>query len=94
VNSSENVLEKLEGIIVSYRLGPKTQRPKECIVQFCGVRSANEAARLIGRKVMCPVGKRIIRGKIAGLHGKNGLVKARFRKGVSGKVGTQVKIVG
>jgi len=94
MNSSKNVLEKLEGVIVNYRMGPKAQRPKECVIQFRGVKSANEAARLIGRKVAVTVGKRVIRGKIVAVHGKNGLFRARFRKGVSWQMGTQVRITG
>jgi len=75
-------------------MGPKTQRPKECIIQFSGVKSASDAARLIGRKVAWPVGKRTMRGEIVALHGKNGLVRARFRKGLPGLIGTLVEIIG
>jgi len=84
----------VEGIIVSFRTGPKTQRTKECIIQFSGVKSANEAARLIGRKVAWPFGKRTVRGKVLALHGKNGLIRARFRKGLPGQIGTRVEIIG
>jgi len=94
MNHSKTVLKKLEGTIVNCRRGPKTQRPKEYIIRFSGVKSAKEAARLIGRKVACPVGKRVIKGKIVDLHGKNGLVRARFRKGFSGQFGTRVKMIG
>jgi len=87
--------ESLLGLIVSYRMGPKTQRPKEYILQFLNVKSSSEAARLVGRKVAWPVGERKTRGKIVALHGKRGLVRARFRKGVSGQaLGTQVEIIG
>jgi len=84
----------IEGVIVNYRTGPKTQRSKECIIQFSEVKSANDAARLIGRKVAWPVGKRTLRGKIIALHGKNGLVRARFRKGLPGLIETRVEIIG
>jgi large subunit ribosomal protein L35Ae len=87
--------ESLTGFIVSYRRGPKTQRPREYILQFPGIKSSGEAARLIGRKVAWPVGERKIRGKIMALHGKKGLVRARFRKGVPGQaLGTPVEIIG
>jgi large subunit ribosomal protein L35Ae len=76
-------------------MGPKTQRPKEYILQFPNVKSSSEAARLIGRKVAWPVGERKIRGKILALHGRKGLVRARFRKGVPGQaLGTPVEIIG
>jgi large subunit ribosomal protein L35Ae len=79
---------------VNYRTGPKTQRSKECIIQFSGIKSASSAARLIGRKVAWPVGKRTLRGEIVALHGKKGLVKARFKKGLPGLIGTRVEVIG
>ena len=83
------------GIVVNYTRGPKTQRSKECILEFPGIKSSDEAARLIGRKVAWPVEERKIRGKIVALHGRGGLVRARFRKGLSGlAIGTRVEIIG
>lgn len=87
--------KSLTGIIVSYRRGPRTQNPKECLLRFQGVDSVSEAGRLIGRKVAWPVKKRKCRGKIVRLHGKKGLVRARFRKGVSGQaLGSFIEIIG
>lgn len=87
--------EAIYGLIVGYRTGPKTQRSKECILKFPEVRSRGEAARLMGRKVAWPVGERSVRGKIVGLHGKSGLVRARFRRGVPGQaLGTRIEVIG
>ena len=87
--------KSLTGLIVSYRTGPKTQRPKECILRFSNIKSSREAARLVGRKVAWPAEERKIRGKIVALHGKKGLVRACFRKGVPGRaLGTRVEIIG
>ena len=87
--------ESLTGIIVNYRIGPRTQRSRECILKFVNVRSSSEGARLIGRKITCSVGEHKIRGKIVALHGRRGLVRARFRKGVPGEaLGTRVQIIG
>jgi len=84
-----------QGVIVSCRRGPKTQKPKEYILRFPGIESVSEAARLVGRRVAWPVGKHEAIGKIVMLHGKNGLVRARFRKGVPGQaLGTLVEIIG
>jgi large subunit ribosomal protein L35Ae len=84
-----------EGVIVSCRRGLKTQKPKEYILRFPGIESVSGAARLIGRKVAWPVGKHEARGKIVALHGKNGLVRARFRKGVPGQaLGSLIEIIG
>ncbi|MGB9676439.1 MAG: 50S ribosomal protein L35ae [Candidatus Bathyarchaeales archaeon] len=87
--------QQASGIIVNYRVGPKSQRPKECIIQFSHVKSFSEACRLVGRKVAWKNGKNKIVGKIVALHGKKGLVKARFRRGVPGQaLGTTVELVG
>jgi large subunit ribosomal protein L35Ae len=84
-----------EGVIVSCRRGPKTQKPNEYILRFPGIESVGGAARLLGRKVGWPVGKHQARGKIVALHGKNGLVRARFRKGMPGQaLGSPVEIIG
>jgi large subunit ribosomal protein L35Ae len=94
MSESNAMLKSLRGVIVNYRTGPKTQHPKEYIVQFAGVNSARQAAQLIGRKVAWPVGERKIRGKIVAVHGKNGLVRVRFRKGLPGQTGTHIEIIG
>jgi len=87
--------EEIRGVIVSYRRGPKTQKPKEYLIQFLKVKSAGEAAQLIGRKVAWATRRRKTIGKIVSLHGKNGLVRARFRKGLPGDaLGSTVKLVG
>jgi len=87
-------MEMLRGFIVSYRRGPKTQRPKECLLKFPYIKSFSEASSLIGRKVAWPVGERKCIGKIVAPHGKKGLVRARFRKGVPGEaLGSQVEII-
>jgi len=88
-------LATLYGTIVNYRVGPKTQRPRECLVKFPNVDSAEEASRLIGRRVAWPAEERRIIGKIVATHGTKGLVRVRFRKGVPGQaLGTHVRIVG
>jgi large subunit ribosomal protein L35Ae len=83
------------GVVISHSRGPKTQKPKEYLIQLSGVKSVGEAGQLIGRKVAWPLGERKCLGKIVSLHGKNGLVRARFRKGVPGQaLGSLVEIIG
>jgi len=94
LGESEDMLKTLRGVIVNYRTGPKAQRSKEYIVKFADVKSAKQAARFLGRKVAWPVGKRTIRGKIVAVHGKNGLVRVRFRRGLPGQTGIQIEIIG
>jgi len=87
--------KKNEGVIVSYARGPKTQKPKECILHFPNIESGSEKTHLIGRKVAWPIGKHKTRGKIVAFHGRNDLVRARFKKGVPGQaLGSLVEIVG
>ncbi len=87
--------EELTGIVISYIRGPKTQKPKECLIRFPAVKSVSEAAQLIGRKIAWPAGERKCIGKVVSLHGKKGSVKVRFRKGLPGyALGSRVTIVG
>lgn len=88
-------LKGLKGVIIDYRKGLKTQKSKECLISFSGIETVSEAGRLIGRKVAWPVGERKCRGKIVALHGKKGVVRALFRKGVPGQaLGHHVEIIG
>jgi len=68
---------------------------KECLIQFAHVNSVSLAGQLIGRKVVWKKGKNKLIGKIVSLHGKKGVVRAKFRKGVPGQaLGTTVELVG
>jgi large subunit ribosomal protein L35Ae len=68
---------------------------KECLIQFVHVNSVSLTGQLIGRKVVWKKGKNKLIGKIVGLHGKKGVVRAKFRKGVPGQaLGTTVELVG
>ena len=87
--------QTIQGIIKNYRVGPRTQRSKECIIKFPHVTSVSEASGLVGRKVAWKVEKKKIVGKIVALHGKKGVVRARFRRGLPGQaLGTTVELVG
>jgi len=69
--------------------------PKWCLIQFADADSSSKAGQLIGRKVVVKYGKNDFIGRIMGLHGKKGVVKAKFRKGVPGQaLGTTVELVG
>jgi len=82
------------GTIVNYRIGIGTQNPKECLIQFAHVNSASLAGQLINRKVVWKQGDSKFIGKIVGSHGKKGVVKVKFQKGVPGQaLGTTVELV-
>jgi len=90
------MLSDLEGVIVNYRRGPRTQKSRECLILFSNIRSRREASQLIGRKVAWSDGKNnTIVGTILSPHGNKGLVRVRFRRGLPGQaLGKTVRIVG
>ena len=82
------------GTILNYRTGIRTQNPKQCLIQFAHVNSASLAGQLVNRKVVWKQGASKFIGKIAGSHGKKGVVKVKFQKGLPGQaLGTTVKLV-
>jgi len=74
----------LQGVIRGPRLGMKSFKKHQYLARFDGVSSREEAARLLmGRKVACMISRRSrVIGRVVGLHGKNGVVRIRFRKGL------------
>ena len=82
------------GTIVNYRIGIRTQNPKECLIQFAHATSAALAGQLVNRKVVWKQGDSKLTGKISGIHGKKGVVKVKFQKGLPGQaLGTKVELV-
>ena len=65
-------------------LAQKIRTPKNA---FSSSLTLNHLTRQpnLGRKVAWPVEEHKNKGKIVALHGKNGLVRSRFRKGMLGK---------
>jgi len=82
------------GTIVNYRIGIRTQMPKWCLIQIIGEETVSKAGQLIGRKAVLKYGKNSFIGRIIGLHGKKGVVTAKFRKGIPGQaLGARVEIL-
>jgi len=77
----------MRGLVVNYRGGKHTQYNYQVIIQPENVFSKEEAAKLVGKKVIwkSPRGK-IFVGVITAPHGNNGRVRARFRHGVPGQM--------
>ncbi len=89
------VSQTVYGTIVNYRIGIRTQMPKWCLIQIRGENSVSKPGQLIGRKVILKYGNNKFIGKIMDLHGKKGVVTAKFRRGVPGlAIGTTVEVVG
>jgi large subunit ribosomal protein L35Ae len=83
-----------KGVFRSYRRGKRTQRNKQVLITIEGIDDRNEAASFIGRKVVWsgPKGTSLI-GNITGVHGRRGVLRARFMKGLPGQaLGTEVAI--
>jgi large subunit ribosomal protein L35Ae len=82
------------GRIMNYRIGIRTQSSRECLVQFAVVGSAAQTGHRLGQKVVWKSENKKLIGKIVGFHGKNGVVRVRFKKGVPGQaLGTTVELV-
>jgi len=82
----------MKAIFLGYRGGQRTQHNKCALVRAGGVDEKGEAAAYVGRKVVwcSPSGSRLV-GKVVGVHGRKGVIKVRFRKGLPGKaVGTEL----
>jgi large subunit ribosomal protein L35Ae len=78
---------------MNYRIGTRTQSSRECLIQFTGVDSVAQAGHLMGQKVFWEGENKKLVGKIVGFHGKNGVVRVKFKKGVPGQaLGTTVEL--
>ena len=85
--------EPVYGIIMNYRIGIRTQMPKWCLIQIVGEDSTG-AGQFVGRRMTLKFGNNSFVGRIIGLHGKKGVVKVKFRKGVPGNaIGAKVELI-
>ena len=85
----------MKAIFLGYKGGHRTQKSKCALIRADGVDDRSEAAAYIGRKVVwiSPSGSRLI-GKVIGVHGRKGVLKVRFRKGLPGEViGTELIVI-
>jgi len=89
-----NILaQKVHGRITNYRTGIREQTSNECLIEFENVNSASLASKLVGQKVTWTNGTTKLVGKIRGPHGKNGIVRVRFVRGVPGQaIGSIVEL--
>ena len=89
-----NILaQKVHGRITNYRTGIREQTSNECLIEFENINSASLASKLVGQKVTWTNGTTKLTGKIRGPHGKNGMVRVRFVRGVPGQaIGSIVEL--
>ena len=84
----------MKGKVVQFRRGRKTVHERHFLIEVEGVKTREEAGKLVGKEVewKSPAGK-IIKGKISSSHGNKGVVRAIFEKGLPGQaVTTSVEI--
>jgi len=82
-------------LILSYRRGRHTQKQNQILVEIAGIDSKAKASKFIGKKLVwiTSAGKEI-HGKITHAHGTNGVLRARFAKGMPGiSIGKKIKMV-
>lgn len=82
------------GKVVQFRRGRHTVKEKHMLIEIENINSKEEAEKQIGKSVewKSPAGK-IIKGKVSGAHGNNGVVRVIFEKGLPGQsVGTNVEV--
>ena len=83
--------------VVNFRRGRHTQTMNQLLLEIPGVDSRALAAGFIGKRVKWTSPGRLkkeIFGKITQTHGSNGVVRARFSRGLPGEiVGKKVDIL-
>ena len=85
----------MEGIIINYRRGRKTQTTNQMIVQVPGV-DKEKAEKLIGKEVTFTCegkAKKEIKGKVSAVHGNKGAFRVHFETGMPGQaIGQKVRL--
>jgi large subunit ribosomal protein L35Ae len=85
--------QKVRGRITNYRTGIREQTSNECLIEFENVTSVGSACKLVGQKVSWTNGTTKLTGTVRGPHGKNGMVRVRFVRGVPGQaIGSIVEL--
>lgn len=81
----------MQGTIVSYRRGVKTQHTNQFILKVDDKKynSKESANALLGKTVIYKTTKKEIKGKITAPHGNKGTVRVIFERGMPGDILTQ-----
>jgi len=83
-----------KGKIIQFRRGRHTITNKHYLIEIEKVDNKEKAAKYLGKEVIwtSPAGKKIV-GKISGVHGSKGVVRAIFNLGLPGQaITTEVEI--
>ena len=84
----------VKGKVIQFRRGRKTLHEKHFLIEVDGISKRADAEKFVGKEVSwkSPAGK-IIKGKVSAPHGKKGVIRAIFERGLPGQaVTTKVEI--
>ncbi|MFX1581363.1 MAG: 50S ribosomal protein L35ae, partial [Promethearchaeota archaeon] len=78
-------LEKpVKGVLMNFQRGSIRQRPQYGLIQLEGVTSISQAASYIGRSVIIHFNDQTSnQGRIVSAHGRNGVLRVRFRRSLA-----------
>lgn len=87
----------MEALVISFRRGRHNMKGNQILIEIEGVNSRALASRFIGKRVVWRSEgqkKKEIYGKITAAHGNNGVMRARFSKGLPGDIlGKKIEIL-
>jgi large subunit ribosomal protein L35Ae len=80
--------------VLSFRQGRHTQKTNQLLLSVKDVDNRSAASKFAGKKVVWKTRSgKVIAGKIASPHGNNGVLRARFSRGISGEaLGKEIEI--
>lgn len=84
----------IQGKIIQFRRGRHTIIERHFLIEIEGIDDKEKAKKFVGKEVVwtSPAGKKI-KGKVSGVHGNNGVVRAIFETGLPGQaITTKVDI--
>lgn len=86
----------VKGIVVQFRRGKRTYKPRHFLIEVLDVDSREKAEKFVGKKIEWKSSgkeQKIISGEVAAAHGNNGIIRAIFERGLPGQaIGTEVEI--
>jgi len=85
----------MKGIILSYRRGRHSQDVNQMLVEVDGIDNKEKAEKMIGKKLVWKSsGDKEIKGEFIGIHGGNGVLRAKFERNLPGQaITSRVEVV-
>ena len=77
----------MKAYVTSYKRSRHIQHPNQILLKVNGVDTVAAAHKFLGKKVLVTIkGEKKIQGTVVDVHGDNGVLRARFLKGLPGQV--------